>query len=57
MSTAWIVFYQSADSYHSLPTLPQIVFVDKDKAIEYAKSQPGYGYETDWFVQAIEFVS
>ena len=51
--TSYMVYHQSADSYHSTPNLPVRVFTDEDAAIEFAKSQGGYGYGTDWFVKPV----
>ena len=53
--TAYMVYHQSADSYHSNPNLPKAVFTDEGQAIEYAESQGGYGLDHDWFVRPVTF--
>lgn len=55
--TGYMVYFQSADSYHSTPNLPVCVFTDEDAAIEFAKAQGGYGYGVDWMVKPIEVVT
>lgn len=52
-TTAYMVYYHSADSYHSVPTLPVHVFTDKDAAYEFAEEQGGYGVGVDWIVALV----
>ena len=49
----YIVYHVNADSWNSAASLPIAVFNDKDKAEDFAKKQPGYGFNKDWFVKAI----
>ena len=49
----FLVYYCSADSYHSTPNFPIQAFESEDDAIEFAKQQPGYGYNYDWFVKSV----
>jgi len=51
----WSVYFQSADSYHSVPQPPVAIFSNEQDAINYANIQPGYGYKKDWFVGSIPF--
>lgn len=51
--TAYMVYFQSADSYHSTPNLPIRIFTDEDEAIAFAILQNGYGYKVDWFVKPV----
>ncbi len=52
---AFMVYHQSADSWVSTPRLPIAVFLDEKDAEEYAKKQPGYGFNKDWFVKEVPF--
>lgn len=52
----YIAFYQSADSYHSVPQLPTHVFTSRDEAEKWIKEQPGYGLNQDWFVKALPLI-
>jgi hypothetical protein len=51
--TGYMVYFESGDSHFSVPQLPKAVFMDEEKAIEFAKAQEGYGYGKDWFVKPI----
>ena len=54
---AYMVYYRDANSWNSSNELPKAVFLDKSKAEEYASKQPGYGLNTDWFVEPVPFNS
>ncbi|ASR75557.1 hypothetical protein SEA_MILDRED21_193 [Streptomyces phage Mildred21] len=48
---AYMVYRCDANSWNSTNELPVAVFLDEDKAKEYAGKQPGYGLNIDWFVK------
>lgn len=51
---AFMVYHQNAESYSSRAELPVAVFTNEDEAIAFAKRQPGYGYNVDWFVHPVD---
>lgn len=52
----YLPFFQSADSYHSRPTLPTKAFTSREEAEKWISEQPGYGLNTDWFIQAVPLI-
>lgn len=52
---AYMVYHRDANSWNSSNELPKAVFLDKERAEEYASQQPGYGLNADWFVEPVPF--
>lgn len=50
---AYMVYYRDANSWVSHNELPKAIFTERDKAVEWAGKQPGYGLNKDWFVKDV----
>jgi hypothetical protein len=49
----YMVYNQDANSWSSYPKLPVAVFTEEAEAEKFAKKQPGYGFNVDWFVKSV----
>jgi hypothetical protein len=50
-----MVYRVDANSWSARSEFPIAGFLDRNVAEEYASKQPGYGLNTDWFVQEVPF--
>jgi len=53
-NTIWAVKYCNADSWHSTPNVVAI-FDNWADGKAFCDAQDGYGFDRDWFIEAIPF--